>query len=85
MEKTVKAARERDIRDVTISGGVAANSRLRVLLDKKLKRYDKRLFFPTPVLCTDNAAMIAAAGFYKFDNEGPDEFVVEATPYLKLE
>ncbi|MFZ5981075.1 MAG: tRNA (adenosine(37)-N6)-threonylcarbamoyltransferase complex transferase subunit TsaD [Candidatus Zixiibacteriota bacterium] len=85
VEKTVKAAREREIKDITISGGVAANSRLRELLGKKLKRYDKRLFFPHPVLCTDNAAMIAAAGFYKFEREGPDEFVVEATPYLKLE
>ena len=85
VEKTVKAASERNLRDVTISGGVAANSRLRELLGEKLKRYDKRLFYPHPVLCTDNAAMIAAAGFYQFDKEGPSEFVVEATPYLKLE
>jgi N6-L-threonylcarbamoyladenine synthase len=85
VEKTVKAARELGIRDVTISGGVAANSRLRELLEKKLKRYDKRLFYPHPVLCTDNAAMIAAAGFYQFEKEGPGEFVVEATPYLRLE
>jgi len=85
VEKTVKAVRERDLRDVTISGGVAANSRLRELLGEKLKRLNKRLFYPHQVLCTDNAAMIAAAGFYQFDKEGPGEFVVEATPYLKLE
>jgi N6-L-threonylcarbamoyladenine synthase len=82
--KTVAAARELGIRDVTISGGVAANSRLRNLLADELDKHGKRLFYPSLELCTDNAAMIAAAGYYRYKNEGPSELIVEAVPYLKL-
>jgi len=85
VRKTVLAATERRIRDVTISGGVAANSRLRELMKEKLDRARKRLFYPSTALCTDNAAMIAAAGYYRYQKTGPGEFVLDAVPYLPLE
>jgi len=84
VEKTVRAALEHDLYDVTISGGVAANSRLRTLLAERLAAVDRRLFFPSHDLCTDNAAMIAAAGYYRFQDQGPSELAVNAVPYLKL-
>jgi len=84
VEKTVRAAVDRHISHVTISGGVAANSRLRDLLKTSLERKRKRLFYPDIELCTDNAAMIAAAGCYQFEKRGADEFVVNAVPYLPL-
>ncbi len=84
VEKTIAAA-EQGIRDVTISGGVAANSHLRRSLGERLERMKCRLFFPSLALCTDNAAMIAAAGYFRFQKEGPTELAVEAVPYLKLE
>lgn len=85
VDKTVGAAKDKNIRDVTISGGVAANSRLRALMPEELGRSGRRLFVPSIALCTDNAAMIAAAGYYRFMKFGPGELVADAIPYLKLE
>jgi N6-L-threonylcarbamoyladenine synthase len=82
--KTVQAARDRRIRDVTISGGVAANTRLRARLEKELREIRSRLFYPSLPLCTDNAAMIAAAGYYNFEKNGPGELIANAIPYLRL-
>ena len=83
-EKTVRAASERQLDDVTLSGGVAANSRLRSLLKERLAAEGKRLFFPSLTLCTDNAAMIAAAGYFRFEESGPGELIANAVPYLRL-
>jgi N6-L-threonylcarbamoyladenine synthase len=85
VEKTKKAALERNITDVTISGGVAANSRLRQMMTDELRRIGRRVFYPPLALCTDNAAMIAAAGYYRFLKDGPGNLVADAVPYLKLE
>ena len=82
--KTIKAAEAMQISHVTLSGGVAANSRLRARMSEEVAARGGRLFYPSPVLCTDNAAMIAAAGQYSFDRYGPGELVANAIPYLRL-
>ncbi|HOP07764.1 MAG TPA: tRNA (adenosine(37)-N6)-threonylcarbamoyltransferase complex transferase subunit TsaD [candidate division Zixibacteria bacterium] len=84
VKKTVRAAREKGIRHVTLSGGVAANSRLRETMSEALKRYQMTLYYPSLNLCTDNAAMIAAAGYFRYKEHGPSEPVVNAVPYLDL-
>ncbi len=84
VDKTILAAEQKNISDITLSGGVAANSRLRSLMQEKLSESGGRLFFPDLKLCTDNAAMIAAAGFYRYRKNGPSEFNIDATPSLKL-
>ena len=62
--KTVGAARQLGIDRIVLSGGVAANSRLRSRMVEEGSRHGIRVFLPPPVLCTDNAAMIAAAAFH---------------------
>jgi N6-L-threonylcarbamoyladenine synthase len=62
VEKTLKAARENCISQIVVCGGVAANSRLRLRFADATSKTGMDLFIPPMVLCTDNAAMIAALG-----------------------
>ncbi len=56
------AAREQGIKKMVVAGGVAANGRLREILNSE-KRTDEEIIIPSPLLCTDNAAMIAGMGY----------------------
>jgi N6-L-threonylcarbamoyladenine synthase len=69
LNKVKKAAQEYGISQVAIAGGVSANSGLRQLFTEAAARYGWRLFIPRFEYCTDNAAMIAVAGYYKFLNK----------------
>lgn len=82
--KTMRAVEELGIKHVTLSGGVASNSRLKELMRKKLDKIGGKFYAPPPELCTDNAAMIAAAGYLRFKIDGPSPKSVNAVPYLKL-
>ncbi len=64
---TFKAARERGVKQVLVAGGVAANSGLKNAMTEKGKRTGIAVSVPPMVLCTDNAAMIAAAAYYNYD------------------
>ncbi len=64
VEKTVAAAGRNGHTQVVLGGGVAANSRLRQQLQARCAQNDLRLFLPSPAYCTDNAAMIALAGYH---------------------
>jgi N6-L-threonylcarbamoyladenine synthase len=65
-KKLVKATREFGIKDVAIAGGVSANSQLRSELERIGAEENWRTFIPPFQFCTDNAGMIAIAGYYKF-------------------
>lgn len=65
IERTTAAAAAAAIRTVFVSGGVACNSLLRERFAKAGQEHGFNAFFPSPRLSTDNAAMIAAAGYYK--------------------
>lgn len=67
VRKTEWAIRKEGIRRVTLSGGVSANSELRRRMEEMGKEREVEIFIPSVSLCTDNAAMIAAAGFHYFN------------------
>lgn len=64
LTKTMQAARRFNLRQVVIVGGVACNSRLREKFSQESAVNEISIFFPPPKLCTDNAAMVAAAGYH---------------------
>ena len=69
LNKLKKAAKEYKIKDIAIAGGVSANSGLRSMLTDYAARYGWNVFIPKFEYCTDNAAMIAIAGYHKFLKE----------------
>jgi N6-L-threonylcarbamoyladenine synthase len=71
VEKLVCAALQVGVENVLVCGGVAANSRLRAKLEERCSREGLELFVPSPKLCTDNGAMIAACGAHVYRREGP--------------
>jgi N6-L-threonylcarbamoyladenine synthase len=83
--KTLEAARERDVRTLFVTGGVAANSELRTTFEAEASKESLPVYFPSRKLSTDNAAMIAAAAYPKFlmrDFAAP-EFSAEASLALR--
>ena len=83
--KTLEAAREREVRTLFVTGGVAANSELRATFEKEAATEGLPVYFPSRKLSTDNAAMIAAAAYPKFligDFAAP-EFSAEASLALR--
>ncbi|MBI5399775.1 tRNA (adenosine(37)-N6)-threonylcarbamoyltransferase complex transferase subunit TsaD [Candidatus Saganbacteria bacterium] len=68
VEKTIRAAKDRNVQIVTLAGGVSANSSLRSRLQKRGQKEGLEVIIPPFEYCTDNAAMIGCAGYYKFIN-----------------
>ncbi|MGC8864048.1 MAG: tRNA (adenosine(37)-N6)-threonylcarbamoyltransferase complex transferase subunit TsaD, partial [Armatimonadota bacterium] len=66
VEHTFRAATERGVKQVLLAGGVAANSRLQAAMRGRARQLGVDLIAPPPILCTDNAAMAAAAAFFRF-------------------
>ncbi|MGL1932481.1 MAG: tRNA (adenosine(37)-N6)-threonylcarbamoyltransferase complex transferase subunit TsaD [Desulfotalea sp.] len=71
--KTILAAVQNEISTIVIGGGVSANKELRKTFEQECQKKGINFFVPSPVLCTDNGAMIAVAGFHKFNRFGPSE------------
>ncbi|MGO0058993.1 tRNA (adenosine(37)-N6)-threonylcarbamoyltransferase complex transferase subunit TsaD [Brevibacillus fluminis] len=85
VEKTIRAAKEFDVKQVVLAGGVAANKGLRTALQHRCEEANVPLVIPPLVLCTDNAAMIAAAGFVSYQQGKFASLDLNGTPNLSLE
>lgn len=81
---TMLAAENFGIPKVAIAGGVACNSGLRQAMREACANRGYEFFLPEPVLCTDNAAMIGAAGYYEFEKGVRHGLDLNAIPGLKL-
>jgi len=84
VRKTVSAARAYGVEQVTVVGGVAANSRLRAAMAEACTTAGLRLLIPPPGLCTDNGAMIAAAGWNRLAAGERSPLDLAADPGLGL-
>jgi len=82
--KARRAARQIGATGIVLGGGVAANSLLREEILGACAADGVRGFLPSRAMCTDNAAMIAAAGWYRLRSDGPTALDTGATPNLKL-
>lgn len=83
--KLIKAALDKKSKYAVLAGGVASNSRLRELLKQRGEDAGIKVLYPSPVLCTDNAAMIGCAAYYRYINGTRSDYTLNAMPNLSLE
>ena len=84
VEHTITAAKEYGFNEVALAGGVASNSALRAAMEEACKKNGITLYRPSPIFCTDNAAMIGVAGYYEYIKGNRSDYHLNAVPNLKL-
>ena len=83
-DNVLLTCKKKNIDTIAIAGGVASNSTLRETLINEAGKKGIKVLFPTPILCTDNAAMIGSAAYFNFINGKVDDLNLNAKPNLKL-
>lgn len=84
VDKTMMAAKRIGTKQIILAGGVAANQGLRNSLQREAEKNNIEVTFPKIILCTDNAAMIGCAAYYKYLRREYAPLTLNATPNLKL-
>lgn len=84
VEHAISAAKDYHISKLAIAGGVASNQTLRSAMEKACQENGIRFYHPSPILCTDNAAMIGAAAYYEYLKGTRHGWDLNAVPNLKL-
>ncbi len=83
-ERAIEASKENGFLPIVAVGGVARNRRLRELLEERATRVGLQLVVPPPALCTDNGAMVAAAGAFKFALAGASDATLDCAANMPL-
>ncbi|MGL5354062.1 MAG: tRNA (adenosine(37)-N6)-threonylcarbamoyltransferase complex transferase subunit TsaD [Clostridium sp.] len=83
-ENALKTCKQKNINKIAIAGGVASNSALRFKLTEEAKKKGIEVLFPSPILCTDNAAMIGSAAYFNLTRDKTSSLDLNAKPNLKL-
>ena len=84
VEHSMDAVKRYHVDKCAIAGGVASNSHLRAALESACSKQGVKFYRPSPILCTDNAAMIGAAGYYEYLKGVRHGWDLNAVPNLKL-
>ena len=84
VEHTMMAAEDYHMDKIAIAGGVASNGTLRAAMENACARKGFRFYRPSPIFCTDNAAMIGAAAYYEYKKGTRHGWDLNAVPNLKL-
>ncbi len=84
VDKSMMLLKETGLKKFAVSGGVAANSRLKDRLKEECDKEGIKFYHPSIILCTDNAAMIAMAGFLNYKNGAVDDNFMKVYPNLEL-
>ena len=83
-ERALLALKDSGLNTLCIAGGVSANKRLRTQMEKLAKKHNFRLCMPELWLCTDNAAMIGSAAYYRLKKGELADLTLNAVPSLSL-
>ena len=84
VEHSIHAVKEYGFNKFAIAGGVASNSSLRKAFETECEKNGIDFYYPSPMLCTDNAAMIGTAGYYEYRKGVRHGLDLNAVPNLKL-
>ena len=84
VEHTMLAAKDYGMTKIAIAGGVASNGTLRAAMEEACKKNKYSFYRPSPIFCTDNAAMIGVAAYYEYMNGTRSGWDLNAVPNLKL-
>lgn len=84
VDNAIRAAKDYHMDRLAIAGGVASNGALRAAMEAACEKEGIRFYRPSPIFCTDNAAMIGVAAYYEYQKETRHGWDLNAVPNLKL-
>lgn len=84
VDKSFRLAKERGMDKIVLAGGVAANQGLRTMMEERGKKEGIKIFYPSRILCTDNAAMIASAAYFNYMSGKVSNLHLNVEPNLDL-